>query len=321
MINLILPNLNEILVLLMGVAFAFLTTFIFTFKLKDKLPRDGGRDFAVDGKLSAGKPRGAGIIFVLCFTSSALLFGTVNIEILGYLLLVLASMFTGYFDDAAEKPWGELKKGLLDLTIAILVAIDYLWFNPNRITLAIFDVSFEIPRILFGILIVILVWVSVNVTNCSDGVDGLSGTLTCITLGSVYILMQMLQTGLDVSNQILMFIAVLVAYLWFNATPSILLMGDAGSRAMGLFIAVMMLKSGSPIIYILLAIVLILDGGLGLIKVSLIRYFKLRVMIKLRTPIHDHVRKVLEWSNTQAVFRFAIIQIVVSAITLLLVKM
>ncbi len=89
-------------------------------------------------------------------------------------------------------------------------------------------------------------------------------------------------------------------------------MGDAGSRAIGVFISVVALKSGSPILYIPLAIVFILDGGLGLLKVALIRGFKIHILTKVRTPLHDHARKVLGWSNTQTVFRYAIIQTVVS---------
>ena len=41
---------------------------------KDKLPRDQGRDFAFNGKLSAGKIRGAGIVFVCAFIIVSLLF-------------------------------------------------------------------------------------------------------------------------------------------------------------------------------------------------------------------------------------------------------
>ena len=65
-------------------------------------------------------------------------------------------------------------------------------------------------------------------------------------------------------------------------------------------------------LYIPVAIVLILDGGLGLVKVALLRFLKIHILKNTRTPLHDHVRKVKNWSNTQAVFRFAIIQIVVS---------
>ena len=99
-------------------------------------------------------------------------------------------------------------------------------------------------------------------------------------------------------------------------------MGDAGSRARGLFIGVMILKSDSPLLYIPAALVLILDGGLGLIKVALLRFCKIHILKNIRTPLHDHVRKVMGWSNTQTVFRFAIIQIVISMgiVYLLLIK-
>ena len=111
---------------------------------------------------------------------------------------------------------------------------------------------------------------------------------------------------------ILLFAACILGYLWYNATPSRLLMGDAGSRAMGLFISLAVLKTGSPVLYIPIALVLILDGGLGLIKVGLIRAFGIHIMTKIRTPLHDQVRKVWGWSNTQTVFRFAIIQIILA---------
>lgn len=90
-------------------------------------------------------------------------------------------------------------------------------------------------------------------------------------------------------------------------------MGDAGSRTMGLFISIAALKTGRPALYLPVALVLILDGGLGLIKVALLRFLKIRILKNTRTPLHDHVRKNWGWSNTQTVFRFAIIQIILAA--------
>lgn len=69
-----------------------------------------GRAFAVDGKLSAGKPRGAGIIFIFVFTVAALLFSEITLEFVIYVALVVVEMLTGYLDDASDKPWGELEK-------------------------------------------------------------------------------------------------------------------------------------------------------------------------------------------------------------------
>ena len=53
-------------------------------KLNKFLPKDLGRQFAVEGQLSAGKPRGAGIIFIFTFVISAVLFSQINAEIAIY---------------------------------------------------------------------------------------------------------------------------------------------------------------------------------------------------------------------------------------------
>lgn len=302
-----------------GVFFAFLLTCIFLKTMSGFLPKDLGRDFAHDGKKSAGKPRGAGFIFILVFAVSTILFGKMGNEVIIYVILTLAAMLTGFLDDCARTPWGELKKGLLDFAIAIMVAITFLNFNSSTIYLIFTKSEVTLNPILFGVLAVILVWVSINVTNCSDGVDGLSGTITVITLSSIYAFDTIRKIDSDFRFIILLFIVCILGYLWFNATPSKMMMGDAGSRAMGLFISIAILKTNSPFLYLLFALVLIIDGGLGLIKVSLLRFLKIRILTNVRTPIHDHVRKVKGWSNTQTVFRFAIIQIMISMAVLFLV--
>ncbi|MBO7401864.1 MAG: phospho-N-acetylmuramoyl-pentapeptide-transferase, partial [Lachnospiraceae bacterium] len=54
--------------------------------------------------------------------------------------------------------------------------------------------------------------------------------------------------------------------------------------------------------------VFILDGGLGIIKVSLLRFLKISIMKNIRTPLHDHFRQNKDWSDTQTVFRFTVVQ-------------
>lgn len=295
-----------------GILFTFAATCFFITKLNRFLPRDMGRAYAHDGSQSAGKPRGAGIIFILVFTAAALLFAKMNMEIGIYLGLIVIEMLTGYLDDASEKPWNEYKKGVLDLLVAVAVALTYLYFNSNEVYLAILGITIIIPPLLFCILTVVLIWTSINVTNCSDGVDGLSGTLTIITLVTIYMIGRIIGHTDEFFFLILQFIVCILGYLWYNAAPSRLMMGDAGSRAMGIFIGIAILKTGSPFLYIPAAFVLIMDGGLGLLKVALLRFLKISILKNIRTPLHDHVRKNKNWSNTQTVFRFAIIQIVIS---------
>lgn len=296
-----------------GVAFAYLATCILLGTGINRLPRDHGRAYAHDGVLSAGKPRGAGFIFILVFVVTAVIFGDMRRETVIYLILTVAAMMTGFLDDCAKVSWGELRKGLLDLVIAIMTAITYVNFNGSDITIALTGQTFTLNPVVYGILAVILVWGSINVTNCADGVDGLSGTVASITLATVYLIMQSKEIAPDFAYLILLFIACILGYLWYNATPSCLMMGDAGSRAIGLFIAIAVMKMRSPFLYLLVACVLMVDGGIGLVKVSLLRYLHIKILTKVRTPLHDHVRKNKNWSNAQTVFKFAIIQIMISA--------
>ena len=284
----------------------------------DKLPRDGGRKFAVNGALSKGKPRGAGIIFVITFSIITLLFLPYDTQTVIYLILIVCAMISGYLDDRSSTPWGEYLKGFIDLVIAVSTAYTFYNYNGSEITLHLIKTTLFVPPILFVFLATLLIWVSINVTNCSDGVDGLCGTLSFITLISIFIFAERFQTESNYIFVILIFSACLLGYLWYNATPSSLIMGDAGSRAIGLFIAISILTTKSPFAYIPLAIVLILDGGLGLIKVSLLRFLKIPILKSVLTPLHDNYRKRHGWSDTQVVFRLAIVQTIISFIYIFL---
>ena len=229
-----------------SILFAFAFTIAAIALGKNLLPRDAGRAYAINGSKSVGKPRGAGMIFILTFTVTCALFVNLSAELIIYLILVLAAMLSGYLDDSASSPWGNLKKGLIDLAISVMAAVTYLHYNPNTFDLAFFGKTVTLNPIIYAILIIILIWVSIN----------------------------------------------------------------AGSRAIGIFIAFTFLKLHAPLLYIPMALVIILDGGLGLIKVSFMRFLHINLMKNLRTPIHDHMRKNKDWSDTQVVFRFTIIQVI-----------
>ena len=309
--NLLAKTNNTTLVLLVPMLCSFLIAFFSLKFFKRILPKDQGRAFAVNGALSEGKPRGAGIIFVTSFTLCTALFYPLNIENIIYLVLVYAAMLSGYFDDAAETPWGNLKKGLIDLVISLGIAFTYYCYNGSQVKLYITDSTFTIPAPLFIILAGVLVWTAINVTNCTDGVDGLCGSLVMTVLLPLA-LMVTKSGAADMLLPMIMFVT-LAAYLWFNCSPSQMLMGDAGSRALGVFLAVMFLKTAAPFAFIPMAIVIILDGGLGLLKLSFRRFLKIKNFMEgIRTPLHDHARKNKGWSDTQVVIRFTILQIIVN---------
>lgn len=309
--NLLAKTNNTTLALLVPMLCSFLIAFFSLKFFKRILPKDQGRAFAVNGALSEGKPRGAGIIFVTSFTLCTALFYPLDIENIIYLVLVYAAMLSGYFDDAAETPWGNLKKGLIDLVISLGIAFTYYFYNGSQVKLYITDSTFTIPAPLFIILAGVLVWTAINVTNCTDGVDGLCSSLVMTVLLPLA-LMVTKSGAADMLLPMIMFVT-LAAYLWFNCSPSQMLMGDAGSRALGVFLAVMFLKTAAPFAFIPMAIVIILDGGLGLLKLSFRRFLKIKNFMEgIRTPLHDHARKNKGWSDTQVVIRFTILQIIVN---------
>ncbi len=298
---------------------------------KDKLPRDQGREFAFNGKLSAGKVRGAGIVFVCAFIIVSLLTlalpvnSTVivmNLEYYFYLILIFLGMLSGYLDDKAEKPWGEYKKGAIDLVISALTAANFVYFNPDTLSVSFFGLTLNIPPVAFGIIAAVLVWMLINATNCSDGIDGFCGSLTIVSLISIMGAVTVLGAeDSRINYLIIIMIFTLLPYLWKNAEPSTMMMGDAGSRALGLFLCICIFKTGNILLVIPFCFMLCLDGLLGIVKVSLIRFFKMKNAFKnIRTPLHDHFRKNKGWSNTQVIFRFCMIQAVISAVTLIAIK-
>ena len=275
------------------------------------LPKDKGRAFAVNGEVSKGKIRGVGIIMICTFVLCSVFLLPVTKELLCYNILIFLEMLSGYLDDASDKPWSDYKKGFIDLIICVLISVVFVYNNST--TIMILDYEIYVHPVLFVLLSTILLWVGINVTNCSDGVDGLCGTLSIISLLSVSFIF-FSQIGEQYSVYSFIMIGVIIAYLCFNSSPSSQLMGDAGSRPIGLLIVLMILKSSHPMSYLLLSAVLLVDGIAGLIKIFLKRFLKIEVLKNIRTPIHDEMRKNHGWSDTQVLVRFSIIQVFISAV-------
>lgn len=282
-----------------------------------KLPRDHGREFAVDGQKSAGKVRGAGIIFVISFIICSLLFVKVSIEYVLYYILLFAGMLTGYLDDRSDKPWNEYKKGALDLLISAGTSAAFVYYNRSILSISFFGHSARIHPVIYFILGIILVWMLINAVNCTDGIDGFSGVLSSVSYISAAAAIIIADGDFDSVLLVAVMILTLMPYLWKNSEPSSMLMGDAGSRALGLFLAILIMKTGNLLLVIPLCFVICVDGLIGIAKVSMIRFLHLKVMKKIRTPLHDHFRKNIGWSNSQVIYRYVIIQSVISLVTLL----
>ncbi len=319
---------------------AFFATYALLPKFYDFLPHDRGREFTIkeNAEAAKGKPTGSGSVFITIYALICIIFVPMGILQGGILILTWLTMLTGFLDDRSITSWGEYRKALLDLIISVASAL-LIYMCVSRQN-ADGNVHFWFPFIthpvnvhpaVFVVISVVLIWASINTTNCTDGVDGLSGSLVLIallTLGAIfyfilghkdiaaYLLVPHLQDGAKWALMTFSLAGVLMGYLWHNAYPSRVLMGDAGSRALGYFIGVMVLISENPLLIFATSSVIFLNGGMGLLKVFLLRFFHIKIFENIRFPLHDHMRKNKGWSPTQVLLKFMILQLLITVAVL-----
>ena len=317
----------------LGTALGALLTWWLLPKFWHSLPVDRGREYAIDADKSIGKPVSAGIIFIPIFILVSLLVVPLDWKFTGILICAAAAMVTGYFDDRSIHGWSEYRLGAIDLVIAIAASIIICQLQPYTIWLPLYSEPIQVDPILFIAGSTVLIWTSINATNCTDGVDGLSASLSgmgILFLGGIlygivghhaissYLLTPHYEQGADWAIMAFIMVGCLTGYLWHNSYPSAVLMGDAGSRPVGLMLGVLVLACGNPFLILVVAFVVLVNGATGMIKVALLRFFKIGVFRKIRYPLHDHVRHNMGWSNTQVLVRFMLLQAVGTPILLVL---
>jgi phospho-N-acetylmuramoyl-pentapeptide-transferase len=283
-------------------------------------------------------------------------------------------MVTGYLDDRASRPWSDYFKGVLDLGVTLLASIFFCldsarvaelaarpWAEVPQAFLAgqvmlwlpLVKGDFAMPVWGFLPLATVILWWTINATNCTDGVDGLAGSLTLLSLFFLALFLSVVVGHVEAARYLLVRHAAdgpawaillttaaggLAGYLWHNAEPSRVLMGDAGSRFLGLLVGLAVLAAGNPFLVLVVSPVVLLNGGTGILKVALLRGFRrlgfdvrtpqqrqkavaeqpglalpeqhplVSALHRVRFPLHDHCRKNLNWSNAQVLLRFLIIQ-------------
>ncbi|MBQ5531115.1 MAG: phospho-N-acetylmuramoyl-pentapeptide-transferase [Kiritimatiellae bacterium] len=333
--------------LLAGGAFASaVATWLFLPKLWNRLPRDRGKAICKDtgGMASAGKPTGAGLWISLLALPAAVLFAPLTTWDALALAAMYGAMLFGWLDDRAETPWGELKKGLLDAVCAVAIAFFIAKGHGTTVWLPFVKGEWTAPLWLYVPGAAFALWFTMNATNCSDGVDGLAGTLSVIALAIIAAMLYLVVGYSPVARYFLIppnpdaarwaILSMTVAgafagYLWYNAEPSKVLMGDAGSRFLGIFTGTATLVTGNPFLVLAFAPILLVNGGGGLAKLVLLRLAKKcgfeipgdSAIRRVRFPLHDHCKKNLGWSNAQVLMRFTLMQIAVMPLLfLLLVK-
>ena len=349
---------SHALLLAGGTFFAAMLSVFLLPRLWCRLPKDHGKEIlGADGMKSQGKPTGAGFLVTLVALPVIVLFAPLSPWDMAAVGGLYAAMVFGYLDDRSDRPWGQLRKGLLDAVVSVAVACFIFIGHGEEVEgsrvmvtwLPFFKGHFMIngvgtwlvPGWLYVPSSAFMLWFVMNATNCSDGVDGLAGSLAEIALVMLAVILYVVVGYRPVAHYFLIpvyaeaarwaIVVMIVAgafggYLWHNAEPSRVLMGDAGSRFLGLLVATACLMTGNPFLVLALAPVVIVNGGGGLGKIVLLRLARRlgfdigegNVIRRIRFPLHDHCKRKLGWTNAQVLMRFVLLQLVVMPVLLVI---
>jgi phospho-N-acetylmuramoyl-pentapeptide-transferase len=140
-----------------------------------------------------------------------------------------------------------------------------------------------------------------NAVNFTDGLDGLAGLISATAFAG-YGAIAMLQGQIFLVRFCFTVVGAIFAFLWYNAHPAELFMGDTGSLALGGTLAVVALMTGHWALLPMIAIIPVSETLSVIIQVAYFKWTKGRRLFKM-APLHNHF-ELSGWSETQIVQRF-----------------
>ncbi|WP_210493567.1 phospho-N-acetylmuramoyl-pentapeptide-transferase [Patulibacter sp. SYSU D01012] len=150
-----------------------------------------------------------------------------------------------------------------------------------------------------------------NAVNLTDGLDGLAAGVTAIVM-TAYIGITYLATGAsDLALLAACTVGGCVGFLWYNAHPATVFMGDTGSLGLGGLVAGLSIMTKTEELLIVIGGVFVLEAVSVIVQVFSFKTFRKRVF--LMAPLHHHF-EMKAWSETKIILRFWIVAIAFSAI-------
>ena len=327
---------------------ALLFGFIFGKPLINVLRRKQGKGQPIreDGPIThmakAGTPTMGGLLIVGALTVSTLMWARWDNPFVWMVLgVTLSFAMIGFADDYAKVSKqntigvsGRVRLGL-GLLVAAVAGFWAAQYHPeelsNQLAVPIFKDVLVNLGILFIPFSIIVIVGAANAVNLTDGLDGLAIMPVMIAAGTLGIIAYFVgrvdfteSLGLHYvpgTGELLVFCAGLIGgglgFLWYNAPPAAVFMGDTGSLALGGGLGAIAVASKHEIV---LAIV----GGLFVVEalsvIIQVLYFKRTgKRVFLMAPIHHHYEK-KGWAEPQIVIRFWIISLILAMIGLATLK-
>jgi phospho-N-acetylmuramoyl-pentapeptide-transferase len=266
----------------------------------------------------AGTPTMGGVILFAAITVPFLVLGTSDSKAVAVFGVAVACALLGFADDYVKltqrRSLGLRGRTKLVLTIAISVA---LWLVatrvadlPSTLRLRIVDAQVDLG-IFYPVLIYLVVAGTTSAVNLTDGLDGLAAGCCAIVL-LAYIGITFVTSGQrDLAILAGCLVGACVGFLWFNAFPATIFMGDTGSLGLGGAIAGLAVMTKTETLLVILGGIFVLEALSVLIQVFAFQSFGKRVF--RMAPIHHHF-ELLAWSETKIILRFWIVAAACAAI-------
>lgn len=198
-------------------------------------------------------------------------------------------------------------KASWQVIFALVIAL-LLYIGPTELrSIAVPGISDKINiGILYIAVAAFLIVGFSNAVNLADGLDGLAGSLAAVAY-ACYGVIAYLQGQIWLAAFCFTMVGALLAFLWFNAHPAELIMGDVGSLAIGATLAVVALMTGQWLLLPIVGAMFVAEAASVTMQVSWFKFTKRRYgegrRIFKMSPLHHHF-ELKGWSETQVMQRF-----------------
>ena len=307
-------------------AMAFLITLVLGYPYLNYLRRAGlGKKVRIEGPSThmekTGTPTMGGLLvtavvlsLTVCLT--LILYRDSGRSILLPMAVLGSTTVLGWYDDRmtlvgrkGEGLRARTKFALLGL-IALAASI-ILWDQPNGLGINYIFVPGVRDRIVIGGGVIVLSLVAImgaaHAVNLTDGLDSLAGHTAAVAY-IAYGVIALLYNQIYLVTFCFTVAGALFGFLWFNAHPAEVFMGDSGSLALGATLAVVAMMLGQVLLLLFIGFVFVAEAVSVILQVL---YFKLSGGRRLfyMAPLHHHF-EMMGWSETQVAQRFWLISMV-----------
>ncbi len=259
-----------------------------------------------------------GVVILLAISVPFLILTNWDWRAVGVFGVMIACGALGFADDYVKivkrRSLGLRGRTKLILTVVISLALWWVATEQAGITTSVrlrfVDASVDLG-FAFPILIYLVIAGSANAVNLTDGLDGLAAGCAGIVMLAYVGITYITAGASDLALLSACVVGGCIGFLWFNAFPATIFMGDTGSLALGGAVGAIAVMTNTEILLLLLGGIFVIEALSVMIQVFAFRTFRKRVF--LMAPIHHHF-EMRGWSETKIILRFWIIAIVCAAI-------